>query len=124
MACAIHLLNQNLVSQPGIITIKAGFTHNLVCTYDCRMIATDTHLDAPPSASPPHVTYQSRDSQIATIRRRGAVHLTGAGEPPPLRGVARVLRRGPHPRPGRRTVRLHPSTRLEATDLPALGSSS
>src|SRR5664279_6516505 len=104
MTCAIHLLNQNLVSQPGTITIKAGSAHNLVCTYDCSIIAAGTHFDAPPPRPLPHVIGQSRDSQIATTQRRGVVHLTGAGEPAPLRGAAGVLRRGPHSRPGRRTV--------------------
>src|SRR6266511_1927299 len=47
-------------------------------------------------------------SQITTTRWGRVVHRARAGEPPPLRGTARVLRRRADLPAGRRPVRLHP----------------
>jgi hypothetical protein len=55
----------------------------------------------------PRLQHWAYDSRITTSRCGWVVHRAGPGEPPPLRGAARVLRRGADPRAGRRTVRLH-----------------
>lgn len=47
-------------------------------------------------------------SQITTKWSGRVVHRAEAGEPPPLRGAARVLRRRTDPCPSGRAVRLHP----------------
>src|SRR6266508_2300630 len=47
-------------------------------------------------------------SQITTTRRGRVVHRARAGQPPPLRGAARVLRRRADLPAGRRPLRLHP----------------
>src|SRR6266704_1357460 len=48
------------------------------------------------------------DSQTTTTRRGRVVHPAGAGQPPPLRGAARLVRRRADLPAGRRPVRLHP----------------
>src|SRR5664279_5905539 len=53
--CAIHLLNHVVACQPGTITIKAGFTHNLVHADNHGVISTPTHSDAPPRGHRPSV---------------------------------------------------------------------
>ena len=50
----------------------------------------------------------SYDSRIGPTQGYGVLHLSRAGEPAPVRGAARLLRRRRYPRRGRRAVRVHP----------------
>src|SRR6266540_6948999 len=55
-----------------------------------------------------HVVNLPYGSQITTTRRGRVVHHAHAGQPPPLRGAARLHRRRADLPAGRRPVRLHP----------------
>ncbi len=55
-----------------------------------------------------YVVNLPHDSQTTTTRRGRVVHHAGAGQPPPLRGAARLVRRRADLPAGRRPVRLHP----------------
>src|SRR6266508_220623 len=61
-----------------------------------------------PTSRPSHLLDMAYGSQITTIGGWGVVQPPAGGEPPPLRGVAWVLRRWFDPCRGRPAVRLHP----------------
>src|SRR5260221_5861593 len=72
------------------------------------LAATGARVDQPSVDTPlVELRYGRR---ITPTGRGGVLHRAAAAhpQPAPLRGVARVLRRRPDPRPSRATLRLHP----------------
>ena len=71
-------------------------------------MAVDARGGEPPQSPIPRAVKTPCDNRITARTGCGVVHRAGAGEPPPLRGAARVLRRRAVLRAGRAAVRLHP----------------